>query len=139
MSTFISPVLNLTSLNSASQILEFTGNLAQAAGTYDLCTASGGDLIIQKVVIYMATAALTLTSVSLQSNDSTAFTILNAADGAVANLLLGKAITTTWTQVQPFTLRSTKKIQFTIVGVTGTGSMKVSFLFNPITAGAILI
>lgn len=138
MSTFISAVSNLTALNSARQIVEFTGNLAQATGSYDLCTTSGGDLLIEKVVIYMVTAALTLTSITIQSNDSTPFVILNAADGAVANLLLGKTITTTWPQIQPFTLRNTKKIQFTIVGLTGSGSMKVSFLFAPITAGAIL-
>lgn len=119
------------------QIQEFTANLAQAAATYDLCTASG-DLFIFKMGIYVATVGATFTSVAIQSNQTTAFVILNAADGAVANVQAQRSMPTTWTQASPWSLRSGQKIQFTLVGATGTGSLRVQVQYLPLTGGALL-
>lgn len=114
---------------------EFTANLAQAAATYDLCTASG-DIFVQRIGIYVATAGATFTSVTLQSNQTTAFTILNVIDGAVANLVAQKSLATTWSQAFPWSLRSGQKIQYTIAGSTGTGSLRVQIWYAPISGGA---
>jgi len=118
-------------------VQEFTANLAQAAATYDLCTASG-DVQIYRVGIYVATAGATFTSVTIQSNQTTPFTLLNVIDGAVANLASQKSIVTSWTQAFPWSLRNAQKIQYTIAGSTGTGSLRVTIGYTPISGGASL-
>lgn len=114
---------------------EFSANLGQAAATYDLVTASG-DVMITKIVLYLTVAGVGLASVALATNQTVPFAILSAADGAVANLLLGKVLPTTWTQGQPFVLRSGQKIQYAIVGAGAAGTMKVDVTYLPVTAGA---
>lgn len=119
-------------------IQEFTANLAQAAATYDLCTANG-DVLILRMGIYIATAGATFTSVSLQTNQSTPFTFLAASEGTVANLAAAqKSVPLSWNQVDPVALKNGQKIQYTIVGSTGTGSLKVALSYLPVTAGAFL-
>ncbi len=98
-------------------------NLAQAAATYDLCT-SGGDVLIQASVVYVTTPGATWTSVSVQTDDGTPFTVLSAADGAVANFGGGASIVPT-SKTNWFYLKKGKKLQYTIVGTTGTGAADV--------------
>lgn len=125
---------------SQLQALSFTANLAQAAGTYDLCTATGGDVLvdIQELAIYVATAGATLTSVSIQTNQSNLTTILSAVEGAVANLISQKNLVRAIPVIGGLLLKSGQKIQYTIVGLTGTGSLLVAIPFMPLITGAVL-
>ena len=113
-------------------LMEATMDLAQAADTYDLITAAG-DVLIKKVIFYVSTVGATFTSVSVQTDDTTSLELLSAVEGAVAELTAGrnlKAITT------PFRLSDGQKIQFTIVGATGTGEIKVAVIYQAISANA---
>ncbi len=97
----------------------FTANLNQAAATYDLCTATG-DVLIKIVTIFVAVAAIGLTSISISSNNTTADVVL--ASTLLATLTVGKNLTPV---SLPFLLPSTKKIQYTIVGVASAGSLTI--------------
>lgn len=125
---------NISSPNTV--VYEFTANLAQAAATYDLCTVTG-DMFIEKFAIYVATVGATFTSASVQTNQTTAWNLMTSAEGAVANLAAQKNMNTATTNI-PFVLKSGQKIQYTIVGPTGTGSLRVELLCRPITSGASL-
>lgn len=118
-----------------SKITQFTANLAQAANTYDLLTATGG-IFIGKIVFYVATAGATFDSVSFQTNQTNPTEIMSAAEGAVANLTVQKIIPITYTFAVPIYLANGQKIQYTIVGATGTGSLTCSVLWSPATVGA---
>lgn len=121
---------------SPSGVLKgFTANLAQAAGTYDLATATGGDVIVDWVIVYVATGGATFTSVSIQTNDTTPVSVLSAAEGAIANVTVGKNLKVFST---PMFVASTKKLQYTIVGVTGTGTLTVAVMSRPIVAGVLV-
>ena len=112
------------------QVKEFTVNCAQAAGTYDLCTATGGDIVIHDMNFPVTVSGATFTSVAIQTNDAVPWVIMTAIEGAVANIIAG-------TNLQPankgksFTLVSGKKIQYTLVGSTGTGTILVPIYFSP--------
>lgn len=113
----------------------FTLNLAQAAGTYDLATVNAvGGIVIVDVQLYMTVAGATFTSVAIQSNDTTLIPILTAVEGAVANLTVGKNIVKAF--LGPTYLHTSKKLQYTIVGVTGTGTMIAVVRYQPSLAGA---
>lgn len=116
---------------------EFTLNLAQAAGTYDLCTASGGDVLIDlyNLSLFCTVAGATFTSVAVQTNDTTPAVILTAVEGGVANITAGKNITRAVT-FGAILLRSGQKIQYTIDGSTGTGTVVAGISFCPLTGGA---
>ena len=113
----------------------FTINLAQAAATYDLATVNtSGGIVIQDVQIYCSTVGAVLTSVSIQSNDTTAVQVLSAVEGAVANLTGGKNIAKAFTG--PTYLHTSKKLQYTIVGATGSGTLLVIVRYQPSVTGA---
>ena len=113
----------------------FSANLAQAAATYDLATATGGDVWLAEAIVYVTTAGATFTSVSIQSNDTTPVTILSAAEGAVANVTVGKNLKLFSSAAF---IASGKKLQYTIVGVTGTGLLTVAVLSRPVVAGVLV-
>lgn len=116
----------------------YSMNVQQAAATYDIATATGGDIYIKSAKVYVGTAVITLTSVSIQTNMTTAVVIMSAVEGAVANLTGDKNITIAF--ATPFILPSTKKLQFTIVGVTsGQGTMKLIVEYMRCAAGADLV
>lgn len=135
MATVVSQQLADTSI---LQMAQFTANLAQAAATYDLCTAGGGGVTIDigKIAMYVATAGATLTSVSIQSNQTNSTIILSAVEGAVANLIAQKNLVRAIPVVGNVYLASGQKLQYTIVGVTGTGSLLVTIPYYPVVAGA---
>ncbi len=126
--------------SSLLQATTLTANLAQAAATYDLGTVSGGAIIIdlQRLAIYVATAGATLTSVSIQTNQTNPTTILSAVEGAVANLTAQKNLVRAIPVIGGLYLASGQKLQYTIVGSTGTGSLLVAVPFIPLTAGAVI-
>lgn len=113
----------------------FTANLAQAASTYTLatCNASGG-VIILGMEIYCSVAGATFTSVSIQTNDTTAVEFLSSTEGGVANLTAGKNIVKAW--VPTTYLHTSKLIRYTIDGSTGTGTLLVVIRYQPTVAGA---
>ena len=111
-------------------------NCAQAAGTYDLLTATG-DVLVTTQKYYQITAGATFTSLAIQTNDTTAAPLLSAAEGAVANLTAAKNIVSA-TVSTPIVIKSGKKIQMTLVGSTGTGTGTLAIYYTPITAGAFL-
>lgn len=122
----VSPPVNYTK--------EWTLDCSQAAATYDITTATG-DVFVERYYVYVATAGATLTSVAIQTNDTTAFALMTAVEGGVANLLAGSNINPA-NKDKSFKLTSGKKIQFTIAGATGTGSLRLGVIYRPVTTGA---
>lgn len=132
------------SSNLTQETKTFTLNLAQAAGTYDLATASGsGDLLVQldSLGFYVTTAGATFTSVSVQTNQTTPVVLLSAAEGAVASLTVNKNLARNigTAGFPAFILRNGQKIQYTLVGATGTGAMIMTIRFFPTASGTTLV
>lgn len=114
------------------EVKVFTISFAQPAGTYDLCTASG-DIDIEAVDIYIQASITGLTSVSVQTNDTSIVQILSALEGLLTNLTGGKNLKSFTNR---FLLASGKKIQYTIAGTGSGGSMKVAVRYMRGAAGA---
>ena len=97
-----------------------------------------GDILILDVNIHCITAGATFTSVAIATNDTTAVSLLSAVEGAVANLTAGKNIVKVFpvANTGPILLRSGKKIQYTIVGATGTGTLLVTLRYQAVANGA---
>ncbi len=72
-----------------AQIAATTIDLNQAAATYDLFTGTTQDVIVEKLVIRMPdiVGGGALTSISIQTDDTTPLVFITAAEGAVANLV----------------------------------------------------
>lgn len=111
----------------------FALNLNQGAATYDLFTASGGDVELISMTFYVSVAGGGLTSVSVQDNDSVPTEYLSAAEGAVAGILSGKNLKSYATKK---ILASGKKVQYTIVGAGNAGTIKATVVYRPTIAGA---
>ena len=126
----------LGSSSSDSIPVQFTANLAQAAGTYDLCTASGGDVFIIDFNVYVATAGAVLTSVQIKTDQTNPVDIMSAVEGAVANLGAQKNVVIA--RSQPILLRTGQKIVYTIVGATGSGSLVCTFVCNSRLGGRLI-
>lgn len=117
-------------ITSPLVIKQFTLDLSQAAGTYDIFSAFVSDVIIEHIVLYIVTAGAVLSSVAIKTNQTTAFDVLTATDGAVANLTSQKNLITTWTQQIPIILASGQKIQYLLVGLTGSGSIRMTVMYR---------
>jgi len=107
-----------------SQVKMFTVSLSQSAGTYDIFTATGGDVFIKRIVPYVDSAAAGLTSITLQTDDTSSVSILSST--LLAALTAGKNLSPFTT---PILLKSGKKGQITIVGIGSGGSLKVAVEF----------
>jgi len=125
-------------VNTSDLVADFTLNLAQAAATYDLCTASGGDIVIWGMGLFCTVAGTNWTSVTIQTDDTTNFVFVDATAGARANFTAGKNVALTWAQVQKVLLRSGQKIRYTIAGTTGVGTARCQLLYYSINAGDLL-
>lgn len=124
-----------TADTSLTKIKVFTLNLAQAASTYTAATCnSTGGVEILGVDFYCTVAGATFTSVSVQTNDTTAVEFLSSTEGGVANLTAGKNIAKAFTG--PTYLHTSKLIRYTIVGSTGTGTLLMIVRYQPTVAGA---
>ena len=74
--------------SGACQVVTTTIDLNQAAAPYTLWTGTGQDVILESLVIKMANLAAggALTSIEIETDDTTNQTIISAVTGAVANL-----------------------------------------------------
>jgi hypothetical protein len=110
-----------------------TLDLSHDAGTYDALTAQG-DVLIEAASFYGDTAGATFTSVSVQTNQTNPVTVLTSAEGAVANVVAQKTLAFAYGRF-PFVLRSGQKLQYTIVGLTGTGAITMTVYCRPLVSG----
>lgn len=105
------------SLDAAIITTATTIDLNQAAGDYDLYTATGGTVYIDAFTITLPNVDcsddLTITSISVQTDMATVTVLLSAVAGAVANLTALASFTYSGS---PFVLTVGKKIQLTIAG-----------------------
>lgn len=96
-------------------LYDTTIDLHQAAGTYDIATATTGDVLIESLVIspqINVSDDATITYITVQTNTTTAQTLIDSALGAKANLTQEAQLAWTGSVL----LRATDKIQFTIAG-----------------------
>lgn len=108
-------------------------NLSQVAGTYDLLTAAGGDVLCEVQQVYVKTAATGLTSALVATNHPTPKSVV--ASTLLAALVADAILTVATT---PFVLPSGKKIQGTIVGTGTAGLVLVIVKYTPLAPGATL-
>lgn len=111
----------------------FSFSMNQAAGTYTIGTVSGGDIVIQSIIPYVSVAGVGLTSVAVQTDDTTVTTIL--ATTLLAALTGGKNLAILNT---PFYLPSGKHIQGTIVGAGSGGNLQLAVLYYRVASGAVI-
>lgn len=110
----------------------FTVNINQVAADYDLCTAVGGDVLIDPSmsVTYVDVAAVApTTSVSIHTNTASPTVLLTVAEGDVANLLAGINLHPAWDA--PIVLKSGDKLQYTIAGGASAGQLTISYAYRP--------
>jgi len=96
------------------QIAETTIDLDQVAATYDLFTGTTQDVIVESLVIRMPDIVCggALTSISIQTDDTTPQEFIDPARGAVANLTAEAQLA--WEG--PVLIKVGTKIQLTIAG-----------------------
>lgn len=115
------------------QTTKYVANLSQVANTYTLCTANGGDIYIIGYAVYSPTAPTGLTSVSVQSNNTTPVTLLTST------LLAALTADNTLSQADNnFYLPSGKSLKYTIVGNGTGGTLNVVVQYVPLASGATL-
>lgn len=117
-------------------VQEFTVNTSQSAGTYTVCTATG-DILIEKFAVYVKTAGAGLVSLSLQTNDTTPFSLLTGTEGLLANLGLGANLNPA-NKDKSFFVANGKQITATIVGTGTGGSVVLCLVYFPVQLGNIL-
>jgi hypothetical protein len=93
-----------------------TEDLQQVANTYDLFTATGGNVLVEKVTFTLPNVNVSddaaITSISIVTDEGTVRTLLTVAQGAKANLTANA----TFSYAIPFTLPVNKKIRLIIAG-----------------------
>lgn len=110
----------------SSSVKTFSINLNISAGTYDVTTCTGGDVFIDSFAIYSPIAAGGLTSVSIQTDDTTNQVFLTSGDGAVANLTQKKLIKS---GNMPMYLTPNTKIRYTVTGNGNAGTLLLAVNF----------
>ena len=99
-----------------SIVLPGTIDLQQAAGAYDLFTATGGTVYVEKFIITLPNVDVsddvTITSIKVETDTATVITLLSATAGSKANLTANAS----FSYATPFALPVTKKIRLTIAG-----------------------
>jgi len=120
------------------QIATAAIDLNQAAATYDLFTGTTQNVMVETLVIRMPDLAAggALTSISIQTDDSTPQVFISAALGAVANLTAQAQLASD----SPVVVATGKKIRLTIAGgATGVAySCTVTASYKAIVAGGYL-
>lgn len=120
---------------------EVAFSLNQAAATYTLFTAVG-DVVVEGLSIYCTAAAgAPLTSVTIQTNQTTPYIFLTIVEGAVGNLLAQSnlAMASQATGIMP-QVRTGQLIQATIAGgASATGVLQVVVRWRPLSGNGLLI
>ena len=114
-----------------------TIDLNQAAGTYDLFTGTIQNVVVEKLIIQMPDAAAAgLTSISIQTNETTPQVFINSQQGALGNLTALAQIA----KEAPIVITTGKKIQLTITGTTTGGAYvcTITVLYKAVVAGGTL-
>jgi len=103
-----------TTAMGRAQIAATTIDLFQAANTYDLLLGTAQAVILESLNIKLPTGAIggTITGITIQTDDATPGVIIDAAAGAVANLLTEADLG--WTGTLYITVGT--KIRLSIVG-----------------------
>lgn len=109
-------------------------SLARSAGTYDLVTATGGDMWIEIEAAQVTVAAAGLTSALLITDHATPKTLV--ASVLLASLTLDSLLTVA---IPKFLLPSGKKLRLTIVGTGSAGNIAIIAKIAPASAGATLV
>ena len=96
-----------------------TIDLHQAAGSYDLFTGTTQDVLIKSFIFRLPDINVSddvggITGISIQTNDTTAFTFVSSGAGVKANLTAEAELG--WTGIK--LLKTGKKIQLTLIGGT---------------------
>ena len=133
--------LPATTTAGARRVKPATIDLAQAAASYDLYTCSTQPVVIEGLTIQMPAAVdlsddATITSISIQTDDTTAQTFIPAATAVKASMTAGAQFS--WTG---FTrLAVGKKIQLTIAGGAADAASVclVEVLYHATVAGGTL-
>lgn len=96
------------------QVKATTIELNQAAGAKDLFTGTAQDVVVEKLIIRIPVdvSGGAMTSLSIQTDDTTAQVFIDSTTGAKANLTAQAQLA--WTGAH--LLKATKKIQLTIAG-----------------------
>lgn len=108
-------------------------SLAQVAGTYDILTASGGDVEVTVQAVYVKTGQGGLTSAQIVTDHTTPKSVTASTVAAS----LGKDVVVPIT-TSTFILPSGNKIRGTIVGTGTAGLIYVTCDYRPVTPGAVL-
>lgn len=118
---------------------QFTVDLSQnpASSPFDIATASGGPVMIDGVTIYVSSAPATITSARIHTNQTNATDLMSAVEGAIANLTAQKNVVIAL--ARPIYLAAGQKIQLTLAGAQGTGTLLLDLKFHSPTPGATLI
>jgi len=120
-------------LSTWPRVSEATLDLAQVANTYDALEADG-DVLVEGISLYVSEAGADFTSVSVVTNQTSPTTVLTAAEGVVANILLQKNLAFAYSRL-PFQLRSGQKLQYVIDGNGTAGEIKMVVVFRPTATG----
>lgn len=117
-----------------TQVSVKTMDLSQAAGTYDLAAVNAnGGVIVESIEFYVTETGATFTDVAAQTDDTTPEEFLSAAEGAVANITAGKVLKKFAGDTY---IHTSKKIQYTITGSTGDGTVIAIIKWRPSVANA---
>lgn len=127
--------------SSTSFVQATTVDLHQAAGVYDLYTATTGYVFVERFTLTLPNIDVSddaaITSIAVASDTTPVVELITAAAGAKANLTANKA----FAYATPFTLPTTNKIQLTIGGGTATAdptTCTVTCRYTPVIPGAYL-
>ena len=101
----------------AMQIKTTTIDLAQAAASYDLFTGTTQSVLLERLVIRLPNVDVsddaTITSISIQTDDTTAQTLISSSAGAKANLTAEAQLAS---DIKGVIIKTGTKIQLTIAG-----------------------
>jgi hypothetical protein len=123
------------------RINQNTLDLNQLAGTYDLFTGVGQEVLIESLTIKMPNEAAggAITSISIQTKDNTPLEFISAAEGAVANLTAEAQLG--WvSQGVRLSLAAAKTIQLTINGGAHGSEylVEITVTWRPVKSGGYL-
>lgn len=131
---------NWTPKSATSFIQATTIDLNQLAGDYDLYTATGGYIFVERFALTLPNVDCSddavITSISVQTDTSPAVTLISATAGTKASLTANAS----FAYATPFTLPTGNKIQLTIAGGAADAATVCTVVcrYSPVIPGAYL-